>query len=119
MRDPRAVPTLISALNDRDQLVYTTVEYALAHIGAPAVPTLITSLKDSDATLRSRTASVLGEIRDTRAVEPLIDLLGDQILKVLQCAKTLLCRILNKDLGYDADTWRKYWKSTEGRMKDE
>lgn len=47
-------------------------------IGSPSVPALILALKDSDRFARSMAASILGRLKDPRAVEPLIaELEGD------------------------------------------
>ena len=72
--DPRAVEPLIAALKDE----YTR-EHAALSLGkitdAPAV--LITALKDPNPDVRRGVATALGEIKDTRVVEPLIAALKD------------------------------------------
>lgn len=46
-------------------------------IGGPAVPDLIIALEDAEAQGRIGAATALGAIRDPRAAEPLVELLGD------------------------------------------
>jgi len=91
--DPRAIEPLIAALsvrgfagdvpNPKQTWYYRTfddewsfiweAQVALSKIGAPAVEPLIVALKKSkEPWARERAARVLGEIGDTRAVEPLI-----------------------------------------------
>jgi len=50
----------------------------LASLGRPAVPQLIDELKSPDPLARRQAAEALGEIQDSRAVEPLIVLLKDK-----------------------------------------
>ena len=51
--------------------------WALAALGEPAVAALISTLKDADGKVRISAAFALGLIRDARAIEPLIQVLGD------------------------------------------
>lgn len=76
IRDSRAVEPLIATLKDSDGRKY--VQDALAIIGTPAVEPLIVLLR-SNETHRGVAASILGKIRDTRAVEPLIEALQAKI----------------------------------------
>jgi hypothetical protein len=50
---------------------------ALVKIGAPAVAPLIDNLKDANHEVRVDVVNALGEIKDPRAVEPLIEALKD------------------------------------------
>ena len=82
MKKSEAVYALIEALQDRresygESISQTAAKY-LVKIGALAVEPLIQSLKDKDASVRYWTVKVLGQIGDTRAIEPLIGLLGDK-----------------------------------------
>ncbi len=54
---------------------------ALRTIGAPAVEPLCEMLKHRDPIVRARAASVLGEIGDSRAVQPLIEALREGFFK--------------------------------------
>ena len=89
IRDATATGPLIEALKDKYKhiLKYATPHHergrygivrdratrALVAIGQPAVELLIEALKDGDADTRCAVVEILGEIGDTRAVEPLID----------------------------------------------
>jgi HEAT repeat protein len=75
IRDPRAVKPLIEALQDKDAQVSDNAREALQKIGAPAVEELIVALKHEDVRVRVAAATILGEIRDPRAVDPLINAL--------------------------------------------
>ncbi|MBI5187727.1 MAG: HEAT repeat domain-containing protein [Nitrospirae bacterium] len=54
---------------------------ALSKIGAPAVEYLIETLKDEDWDVQVRAVWALGEIKDSRAVNPLIAILEDKYLE--------------------------------------
>ncbi len=73
-RDPRAVEGLIEALDRKDNQLCRRTAEALVKIGTSAVAPLIAALKDGTHgyKARSKVASVLGQIGDTRAAEPLI-----------------------------------------------
>ncbi len=55
-----------------------TAGKVLTRIGAPAVLPLITALQDESSWMKMTTAWVLGELRDARAVKPLVLLLKDK-----------------------------------------
>lgn len=73
--DAKAVGPLTKAMEDRVFVVRTTAIKALGKIGKPAVESLIEGLKNSDENVRMYAAMGLGEIRDIRTVEPLIEAL--------------------------------------------
>jgi HEAT repeat protein len=77
LNDPRAVEPLIATLRDADSTVNSGAALALRDIGAPAVQPLMAALKDENPEVRRRVAWVLGDIKDPRAVEPLIAALED------------------------------------------
>lgn len=77
MKDPRAVEPLIAALGDEQMSVQVAAVQALANIGAPAVQPLIAGLNAPSLEVRRFAARALGEIKDPRAVEPLIAALND------------------------------------------
>ena len=95
--DARAVEPLIQALKDgvrespemdskltameqinRWREFLRGISIALAKIGEPAVKPLIQTLKEEDEMVRRKVADALGEIGDTRAVEPLTQSLTDK-----------------------------------------
>jgi HEAT repeat protein len=74
LRASRAVEPLIAMLkvqriNDFDN----DIVVALTDIGQPAVDHLIAGLKDINRSVRSGVAKALGEIKDKRAIDPLIE----------------------------------------------
>lgn len=78
LREPAAVPALISALTgDRYSGVRWKAAEALARIGPPAVGPLIQALGHQDDDARWKAAIALGEIGDPRAIAPLLALLED------------------------------------------
>ena len=77
---PPAIPSLIEALKNRD--LRPTACWILERMGLPAAPNLIEALKREDREIRSLAAYLLGNIRERKAVLPLISLLKDADLRV-------------------------------------
>jgi|ERR1700722_397187 HEAT repeat protein len=112
INDPRVIEPLIAVLNDMPS-VQSAAKAALIKIGVPAVEQLISALKDADARVRRwNAASVLGEIKDPRAVEPLIAALNDTDyivrrtavsslgeIKDLRMVEPLITALKDKDVG--------------------
>jgi HEAT repeat protein len=71
----RVIQLLIRALSFEDCQVRRAAHNRLVNIGAPAVDPLIDSLRSDDDRLVEAAIMVLLEIKDSSAVEPLIDLL--------------------------------------------
>lgn len=74
-----AVEPLVAALRDQDSDVRSRTAEVLVQIGEPAVESLIRALRDDDRWVRRGVAEALGRIEDRRAVEPLIEVLGDEL----------------------------------------
>ncbi len=100
--DSRAVPPLCAALQDKDSYVYVAARKWLPNFGVLAVEPLLNDLKDRDEEVSERAAMVLGEIGDSRAVQPLIyefenrfdegqdqDWGGNQVMYRQNCAEAL------------------------------
>lgn len=71
--DQSAIIPLINALKDPDSHVREGAAEALRDIGKPVVEPLIDALKHKNLSVRVSAAIILGEIQDSRAVEPLIN----------------------------------------------
>jgi len=76
MEKKNDVNGLIKALKHKDSDVQDRAEKALVRIGKPAVECLIQALKDENSGVRERAIRALGQIKDERAVEPLLLYLG-------------------------------------------
>lgn len=77
--DARAVDPLIDVF--RRGVAWPQHKYvreALAHVGEPAVEPLLGALRDANNNVRCGAAQTLGEIRNARAIKPLICALRDQ-----------------------------------------
>lgn len=72
---PQALEPLLAALRDKNLNGYAGI--GLVKMGAPAVDPLVAMLTDGDQGIREQAAELLGEIKDPRAVEPLIVTLKD------------------------------------------
>ena len=96
-KDPRAVKPLIKALTSTTY--YTQPEHAakaLVNIGAPAVEELCAVLENPHSIGRFYAAWALGEIGDNRAVEPLLNSLHDEWIRVRWTAAESLGKINEK-----------------------
>ena len=77
-----AVPFLIDALDSDSSAERVSSMDALSGIGVKAVPLLTKALTDDRRSVSTRAAKVLGRIRDTRAIEPLVNALGSYGVRV-------------------------------------
>lgn len=77
LRQRKDIPALIRALRYNDFEVQTSAAQALGSLGNEGINTLILALKDKDRDVRLGIIEALSEIRDQRAVPPLIELLND------------------------------------------
>jgi HEAT repeat protein len=75
--DESQIPGLISALPWLGREVDAFVQSQLEKIGEPAVIPLIDALRSGDAEVRGNAAKALARIKDSRAVLPIINLLGE------------------------------------------
>jgi HEAT repeat protein len=75
IRDPRSIEPLIRALADKYENVRAESAKALAALGKPALEPLLQFLKFSDGVARLEVVTALGELQDTGAIQPLIQLL--------------------------------------------
>lgn len=75
LKDPRAVPLLVSLLQDTD--VNYIVPWSLAQIGRSAVQPLIQTLSDKNPSMRVLAIHALVELKATEALPRLRQLLGD------------------------------------------
>jgi HEAT repeat protein len=86
IQNPRAIDPLIHALADKYENVRAESAAALAAIGKPALGPLLQFLKFSDGAMRIEIVTALGELHDTGAIQPLIQLLdtaGDDERKAI------------------------------------
>jgi len=78
----------------------------------------IAALKDTDPRVRRGAAFALGIIRDSRAVEPLIDALKDEYEQVQNRAISSLRQITGKDydFGEDPVKWQQWWEQNKDKF---
>ena len=92
MRNERAIPPLIALLGDLE--VSQAAAEALLAFGPAAVGPLMEVLKSGNGDARERAAFALGELRDKRAVEPLVLVMQtDDVYAVRAAAATALGQI--------------------------
>ncbi len=91
--DPKTIDPLIQALRDYNSDVREYAAMALEKIGTPTLEPLIKSLKDKNSNIRYKAAEILGEIHDSRAIDPLIQALEDEDPHVQLVAEKALERL--------------------------
>ena len=112
-----AVPFLIELLNDKDSKVTRAARSALEDIGKPAVEPLIALLKNKSTVNRTTPASILGKIKDPRAIEALILLLKDENNHyVRNTTLKSLKKITEEDFGEDEVKWRAWWDENKEKL---
>jgi HEAT repeat protein len=88
--DARAIPTLLQTLardsGDNDPCIEWFAAEALARIGTPALDPLLVLLISDNAHLRRWSAVALGEMRESRAVESLLERATDSDPRVREAA---------------------------------
>src|SRR5688500_8998214 len=95
LANPRSFKPLADLLGNRE--VHESVAEALIRIGGKAIDVLTETLRSEDSLARKTAARALGEIRDTRAVEPLVEVLqGDPDCTVRTAAAQALGQIKDK-----------------------
>lgn len=82
MGTPRAISSLLQTLGDRDSCVRERAAKSLARIGEKAIYQIRQVLKDDNWHVRVRATAILGKIKTTGAVEPLIEALSDEVSHV-------------------------------------
>ena len=75
IRDTRAIEPLIRALADKYENVRAESATSLAGIGKPALVPLLQFLKFSNGPARLEVVTALGELKDSDAIQPLIQIL--------------------------------------------
>lgn len=100
-------------------------ERALCRIGKPAVPALVNGLTHDDIVVRRRSAQILGQIQDPRAIEPLIAVLDDKDRELTGAATTALGHLapaavepLLRTLAEGSVQQRQYAAGALGATKD-
>lgn len=85
IEDPRAFQAIIESLAPIENMSSSVNEEqhkaaieALVQVGGPAVPLLLLALRQDNSTIRRHVITILGRIRDPRAIEPMVDLLLDE-----------------------------------------
>jgi HEAT repeat protein len=75
LRDERTICILIDALDDEDSQVREDAANALMNMGSPVIEPLLNVLNQDDVFMTSSAIVILGNLKDNRAVEPLIGVL--------------------------------------------
>lgn len=76
IKDERVLDPLVQQLHS-DEFLEDATE-ALVEVGAPAVPRLLTALNDKDEMVRKQAAIILGRVKAPEAVDALIEKLKDK-----------------------------------------
>ena len=98
---PTGLPGVVVATEFQGQLAGVLLERA------------IENLKARRPLIRRQAALNLGATKSPRAVEALIDVLGDEEAGVREVAAGSLKRITGQDHGNDAEKWRAWWTANK------
>ena len=85
--DESAIPQLVHALSDEDNLVGNLAVKALVNIGTPAVPSLIEKVKSGQQSARILALRALVDIRDPRAIPIMMQVMGEDSALLQHWAK--------------------------------
>ena len=97
LKDPRAVPPLISLLQDQDRSVREAAIEALRSIGSPAVEAVGVCLTEPDLSIQESASAILAGIADERVLAPLTKALHSSDWIVRMHAAKALGRVRNAD----------------------
>lgn len=86
IKDLRALAPLIASLTDKDQSYVEVVRSALIDFGAPAADQLLILVNGTDTRLACEAIFILGQIKDERAIEPLISIIQNKEVGTERCA---------------------------------
>ena len=91
--DEAAIQPLIRALSDEDGMVGGLAVNALVKIGSAAVPSLIEAVKSASQPARIHALRALAEIRDHRAIQVMMQVMGEDSALLQHWAKEGLERL--------------------------
>lgn len=115
--DRGSYDALVVALQDEEWKVQNHAVRALGVIQRPdTVPLLLAGPLRSEAYLvRLNTAAVLSIYKAPTSIEPLIELLMDQDVKVVKMAAFALEKITGESYGNDRAKWLGWWREAKDR----
>ncbi|WP_319507749.1 HEAT repeat domain-containing protein [uncultured Methanolobus sp.] len=91
--DETMIESLIQNTGHQNVSIRVDAVKSLVEIGEPTVDSLIQALNNENPKIRENSAATLGKIGGERAVQPLIELLGDDANDVQRAAEIALCDI--------------------------
>ena len=108
-----AVPFIVKALYDKNEFVRMEALRGLEQVRDSRIaPELIRVLDDPAGPLRAKSAQILGNLRDNRAVEKLIEILiKDNDTSVQKAAVYALGEITGQDFGWNGLYWQDWYKN--------
>lgn len=86
LKEAASAPALLRALSDEDPKVRDAARESLVQLGVKALPSLLKGLKGTHWFMRREASLALGAIGDPRAIEPLMERLGDSDREVQAAA---------------------------------
>jgi bilin biosynthesis protein len=120
------IKQLINSLNNESIDVRKNAAGALIKIGEPAVEMIIDALVDENWRVRWHSAEILGEIKDDRAVKPLINSMNDEnngvrsnsIIALIEIGEPAVVVLID---ALDDENWRVRLHSAEilGEINDD
>jgi len=110
MKDAKAAPALIEALDDRLPGLRVMAATALGELKAKAAAgPLAERLGASDWSLQKAAAEALGKIREKESIEPLLQTFEKEEGLLMEIVHKSLVAITGQDFKYRPENWRKWW----------
>jgi len=111
MRGDAALELARKALDDDDEGVRCVARLELRYLAPDEANTALpTAAKDPGWRSRAQAVEDALHLRRREAVDALVELVGDEVLRVSAAAHRALLTLSGKEIGRDRDLWRSWWK---------
>jgi HEAT repeat protein len=132
LHDPQVLAALLTMLRQYQRYMpdrvafarsehgyYSPAQSALSLLGTSgdttATPALIDCLERGNSDFRQAAAAALGQLKDRRAIAPLIRALGEFGGTARPTVATALAALTGQSFGTDAEQWQTWWEAQPGR----
>jgi HEAT repeat protein len=118
LRGDDAKALVSKALEDEDEGVRCVARLELRYLDRPAaLAGLAAAAGDGSWRIRAQTVEDALYLRDREAVDALVRLIGDDVLRISAAAHRALVSLSGKEIGRDRDLWEAWWKANREKWK--
>jgi len=118
MRGDPALELARRALTDEDEGVRCVARLEMRYLNpAEANKALPAAAKDPGWRTRAQAVEDAIHLRERESVDALVELVGDEVLRVSAAAHRALLALSGKEIGRDIDLWRSWWKANRDAWK--